>query len=52
MSEEWVCTIWYHTSTSRYHLERGGKKIKKIVGPKFTHLRETDNISLSGSLQY
>jgi hypothetical protein len=35
-------TIWYHTPTSRYPLERRGSKIKKFVGCKFTHLREMD----------
>jgi hypothetical protein len=36
-------TIWYHTPTSRYPLERGGTKKKKIDGHEFTHLRETDD---------
>jgi hypothetical protein len=29
---------------SRYPLEREGMKIKKFIGCKFTHLRETDNV--------
>ena len=34
-------TIWYHTSTSRYPLERGGTNYKKkFVGCEFTHLHE------------
>ncbi len=43
-------TIWYHTPTSRYPLERGGTKIKKFVGPEFTHLRETDNTVFNAAL--
>jgi hypothetical protein len=38
------CTIWHHTPTSRYPLEIGGTKIKKVIGREFTHLREMDNI--------
>jgi hypothetical protein len=39
-------TIWYHTPTSRYPLERRGTKIKKFVWREFTHLYEMDNVNI------